>query len=98
MFCFWNLKVWKHRISQPTRHIGNCTEKKQQNDNLFCYHFLRKQATVKPVYNGHPWDLKNVAVMQRVDWKRPVVGNRQAGRYGLNLAVVDRWPLFGGGR
>jgi hypothetical protein len=21
---------------------------------------------VKPVYNGHPWDLKNVAVMQRV--------------------------------
>jgi hypothetical protein len=22
--------------------------------------------TVKPVYNGHPWDLKNVAVMQRV--------------------------------
>ena len=23
-------------------------------------------STVKPVYNGHPWDLKNVAVMQRV--------------------------------
>ncbi len=22
--------------------------------------------TVKPVYNGHLWDLKNVAVMQRV--------------------------------
>ena len=22
--------------------------------------------TVKPVYKGHPWDLKNVAVMQRV--------------------------------
>ncbi len=22
--------------------------------------------TVKPVYNGHPWDLKNVAVKQRV--------------------------------
>jgi hypothetical protein len=22
--------------------------------------------TVKPVYNGHPWDLKNVVVMQRV--------------------------------
>jgi hypothetical protein len=22
--------------------------------------------TVKPVYNGHPWDLKNVAVMQRI--------------------------------
>ncbi len=23
-------------------------------------------STVKPVYNGHPWDLKNVVVMQRV--------------------------------
>jgi hypothetical protein len=22
--------------------------------------------TVKPVYNGHPWDLKNMAVRQRV--------------------------------
>jgi hypothetical protein len=22
----------------------------------------------------------------------------EAGRYGLNLAVVHRWPLFGGGR
>jgi hypothetical protein len=22
--------------------------------------------TVKPVYNGHPWNLKNVAVMQRI--------------------------------
>ncbi len=27
-----------------------------------------------------------------------MVGKLQAGRYGLNLAVVDRWPLFGGGR
>jgi hypothetical protein len=24
------------------------------------------QNTVEPVYNGHPWDLINVAVMQRV--------------------------------
>jgi hypothetical protein len=24
-------------------------------------------STVKPVYNGHPWDLKNVDVTQRVD-------------------------------
>jgi hypothetical protein len=23
-------------------------------------------STVKPEYNDHPWDLKNVAVMQRV--------------------------------
>jgi hypothetical protein len=24
------------------------------------------EGTVKPVYNGHPWDLKKVAVKQRV--------------------------------
>jgi hypothetical protein len=27
---------------------------------------LKKCYTVKPVYNGHPWDLKKVAVKQRV--------------------------------
>ena len=27
-----------------------------------------------------------------------MVGKLQAGRYGLNLAVVDRWPLLTGGR
>jgi hypothetical protein len=26
----------------------------------------RMISTVKPVYNGHPWDLKNMAVKQRV--------------------------------
>jgi hypothetical protein len=32
------------------------------------YMFLNAyvKTTVKPVYNGHPWDLKNVAVKQRV--------------------------------
>jgi hypothetical protein len=30
--------------------------------------FLDKDfpSTVKPVYNSHPWDLKNVVVMQRI--------------------------------
>jgi hypothetical protein len=37
-------------------------------------------STVKPVYNGHPWDLKNVAVKQRVMLKRSVVSRLQAGR------------------
>jgi len=54
--------------------------------------------TVKPVYNGHPWDLKNVAVMQRVVLKRSVASRLQAGRYGFKLAFVARWPLFRGGR
>ena len=38
-------------------------------------------STVKPVYNGHPRDLKNVAVMHRDVWKRSVVSRLQAGRY-----------------
>jgi hypothetical protein len=54
--------------------------------------------TVKPVYNGHPWDLKNMAVMQRIVSKRSVVSRIQPGRYGFRLAVVDRWPIFRGGR
>ena len=40
----------------------------------------RMISTVKPVYNGHPWDLKNMAVMQRIVWKRSVVSRLQAGR------------------
>jgi hypothetical protein len=30
----------------------------------------RFDCTVKPVYNGHPWDLRNVAVMERVIRKK----------------------------
>jgi hypothetical protein len=56
--------------------------------------------TVKPVYNGHPWDPQKVAVAQR--W--PVFGGFlikigiKISLAGLRLAVVDRWPLFRGGR
>ena len=35
----------------------------QDNQNVYT---VRKANTVKPVYNGLPWDLKNVVVMQRV--------------------------------
>ncbi len=58
------------------------------------------QNTVKPVYNGHPWDPQKAAVVQR--W--PVfegfsikIGIK-SNLAGLRLAVVDRWPLFRGGR
>ncbi len=57
-------------------------------------------STVKPVYNGHPWDPKKVAVVQ--SW--PVLGGfsikivLKISLAGLGLAVVDRWPLFRGGR
>jgi hypothetical protein len=55
--------------------------------------------TVKPVYNGHPWDPKKAAVVQR--W--PVLEGFsikigiKINRAGLRLAIVDRWPLFRGG-
>ncbi len=47
----------------------------------------KKQSTVKPVYNGHPWDLKKVAVLQRCMMKLR-----------FRLAVDDsNWPLLTGG-
>jgi hypothetical protein len=71
-------------------------KEKHQTCVLYFYHFT----TVKPVYNGHPWDPKKVAVVQR--W--PVfegfsinIGIK-INLAGLHLAVVDRWPLFRGGR
>ncbi len=46
------------------------------------------QSTVKPVYNGHPWDLKKVAV-----WQRCLIKLR------FRLAVDgSNWPLLTGGR
>jgi hypothetical protein len=54
------------------------------------------QRTVKPVYNGHPWDSKKLAVVQKV-----VVGQRLVDSsvvillgLGFRLGVVDRWLLF----
>jgi hypothetical protein len=45
-------------------------------------------STVKPVYNGHPWDLKKVAV-----WQRCLIKLR------FRLAVDgSNWPLLTGGR
>jgi hypothetical protein len=61
---------------------------------------IKKVDTVKPVYNGHPWDPKKVAVIQ--SW--PVVTGFsikigiKSSLAGLRLAVVDRWPLLRGGR
>jgi hypothetical protein len=50
--------------------------------------------TVKPVYNGHPWGLKKVAV-----WKRGLIKLRFRLVFDEpKLAVVNRWPLFRGGR
>jgi hypothetical protein len=64
-------------------------------------HGISKGAnTVKPVYNGHPWDPQKVAVAQR--W--PVFGGFlikigiKISLARLRLAVVYRWPLFRGGR
>jgi hypothetical protein len=63
-------------------------------------YFEAKPSTVKPVYNGHPWDPKKAAVVQR--W--PVLEGFsikigiKINLAGLCLAIVDRWPLFRVGR
>jgi hypothetical protein len=50
---------------------------------------LKLQNTVKPVYNDHPWGLKNMVVMQRVVWNISVISEVEAGRCSFMLAVVD---------
>ena len=53
--------------------------------NIFYFWNL---GTVKPVYNGHPWDLKKAAV-----WQRCLIKLR------FRLVVGDsNWPLLTGGR
>ncbi len=51
----------------------------QQLLELYLWERWANVSTVNPVFNGHPWDLKNVAVKQRVIWKRSVVSRLQAG-------------------
>jgi hypothetical protein len=53
--------------------------------------------TVKPVYNGQPWDSKKLAVVQKWplsrgwSWKVTIY----FGWLGIRPVVIDRWPLFG---
>ena len=61
---------------------------------------FKKIYTVKPVYNGHPWDPKILTVVDRWPLFRGF-SIRIAIEFdfaGLRLAVVGRWPLFRGGR
>jgi hypothetical protein len=56
--------------------------------------------TVKPVYNGHPWDPKILAVVDRWPLQRgsSIKIAIEFDLAGLRLPVVGRWPLFRGGR
>jgi hypothetical protein len=51
--------------------------------------------TVKPVYNGHPWDPKKVAVVQSwpVSTGFSIKIGIKSSLAGLRLAVIQRWPL-----
>jgi hypothetical protein len=55
---------------------------------------------VNPVYNGHPWDPKIVAVVHRWPLFRGFLIKIaiEFDLVRLRLAVVGRWPLFRGGR
>jgi hypothetical protein len=55
---------------------------------------------VKPFYNSHPWDPTKVAVVHRWLLYRgfSIKIDIKISLAGLSFAVVDRWPLFRGGR
>jgi hypothetical protein len=58
---------WLESFFKPIVFFSNG----RKNKNEFKLKKLQKchttYYTVKPVYNGHPWDLKNVVITQRVD-------------------------------
>jgi hypothetical protein len=54
--------------------------------------------TVKPVYNGHPWDLKIEAVVDRWPLFRGSLYYKNWNWASEMVAFVGRCPLFRGGR
>jgi hypothetical protein len=54
--------------------------------------------TVKPVYNGHPWDPKIEAVVDRWPLFRGRLYFTICNQAFKMVAFVARWPLFRGGR
>ncbi len=61
---------------------------------------LLNASTVKPEYNSHPWDPQKVAVVHRWSLCRgfSIKITVSIEILGITLAVLDRWPLFRGGR
>ncbi len=55
-------------------------------------------STVKPVYNGHPWDPKIEAVVDRWPLFKGSLYYTNSNWAFKILAVIQRWPLFRGGR
>jgi hypothetical protein len=59
---------------------------------------LKKRSTVKPMYNGQPWDPKIEAVVDRWLLFRGSLNYTICNWDHKIEAVVARWPLFRGGR
>ena len=82
--------LWTLARSPPGTTVGGYSQKCK---NLFTN-------TVKPVYNGHPWDPKKVAVVQ--SWSVlqgfSIKIGIKSSLAKIRLAVVDMWPLLRGGR
>ncbi len=55
-------------------------------------------STVKPVYNGHPWNPKIEAVVDRWSLFRGRLYFTICNWAFKIVAFVARWPLFRGGR
>jgi hypothetical protein len=70
---------------------------KKRNEKLI--HFTINCNTVKPLYNGHPWNLKMRlcrGLSKKVSFRLAVIyGFRLAVIYGFRLAVMaSDWPLW----
>ena len=86
-------------------YVRVCIETDKNNSTytapnlLLCTEICQFSSTVKPVYNGHPWDPKIEAVVDRwplfrgsVYYKKLKLGLLNGGLC-IQVAVIQRWPL-----
>ncbi len=70
-----------------TKHKNNFYNLKEDKVKFFFVLEVKSLYTVKPVYNGHPWDSKKVAVVQKWSLFRGWTVNIE--KLGIKLV----WPL-----
>ncbi len=90
--------IIEHSSFEQTTDFGdtsNVTWLSKDATIVFRFHYnkVRLTYTLKPVYNGQPWDPQKAAFVQR--W--PLFRGSSYTTRCLGIRIVDRWPLFGGG-
>jgi hypothetical protein len=62
---------------------------------IIIIYWISNVCTIKPVYNGQPWDSKVQKRPLFRGWSLKIITNIE--KLGILLPIVDSWPLFRGG-